>query len=412
MTDCVVVGAGPAGLAASVALTARGIDHLVLERARAGQTWRTQRWDSLRLNNPGWMNRMLGDQPPNTYLTAVEVVERLDRLAALAPVREHSPVLAMSPHHTGWALHTGVGQIRTRTVIVATGGENVPRTPPLARRLPANIAQLHAATYRRPAQLPAGAVLVVGSAQSGYQITEDLLRAGRRVILATSRVGRAPARHRGRDTIDLLGACGFFDQRPEDVPDPAVIHGPQPLLAPGGRSASLQTLARNGASLTGRLVSVDGQHLRFDDSLAANIAAADAFAARIRALLDELTYPGRPAPPVEPDLADLPIEPDPPTTMHLGRAGIGSVIWCTGYTGDFSWLDTALVDEAGRPIRHGAAGALPGVWYLGLRWLIRRSSGNFLGFPADATAVADAIARTLRGRPRRTARGDHRMASR
>ena len=400
MTDCVVVGAGPAGLAASAALTACGIDHTVLERARAGETWRTQRWDSLRLNNPGWMNPMLGEQPPHTYLTAAEVVQRLDRLAACAPVREDTPVVALSPRPTGFVLQTSNGQLRARTVIVATGGENVPRTPTLARQLPVDIVQLHAVEYRRPTQLPAGAVLVVGSAQSGYQIAEELLGAGRRVILATSRAGRAPARHRGHDTAELLAAGGFFDQRPDDLPDPSVVHAPQPLLAPGGRSASLQSLARAGATLTGHLVAVDGRHLRFDDSVAANIAAADAFAARIRALLDEFARPSPGLPPVEPDPADLPVELDPPASLHVDRAGIGSVIWCTGYTGAFSWLAPPLLDAAGRPRRDGAAAVVPGVWYLGLRWLTRRCSGNFLGFPSDAATVADGVAAMLGARPR------------
>ncbi|MFD1531765.1 hypothetical protein [Pseudonocardia aurantiaca] len=174
-----------------------------------------------------------------------------------------------------------------RTVVVATGGENVPRTPRLAGLLPADVLQLHAAAYRRPVLLPAGPFLVVGSAQSGYQIAEELLATGRRVVLATSPAGRAPALHRGRETVEWLAESEFFDQRPQDLPDPSVLHAPQPLLAPGGRSASLQALVRRGAILTGRLVAVDGRRLRFDDSTAANIASADAFATRIRALLDE-----------------------------------------------------------------------------------------------------------------------------
>jgi putative flavoprotein involved in K+ transport len=400
MTDCLVIGAGPAGLAASVALRARGVDHLVLERGRTGQTWRTQRWDSLRLNNPGWMNTMLGDQPPHTYLDAAEVVERLDRLAARAPIREHTRVLRLSRDRAGWTARTDDGPLHARTVVVATGGENVPRTPRLTRQLPAHLAQLHAADYRRPDRLPPGAVLVVGSAQSGYQIAQELLAAGRRVILATSRVGRAPARHRGRDTLELLAERGFFAQRPDDLPDPSVLHAPQPLLAPGGRSASLQTLARSGAVLVGRLLAVDGRRLHFDDSVAANIAAADAFTARIRAFLDESAPPDRDLPPVEADPADAPVTFDPPTTLDLRAAGIGSVVWCTGYTGDFSWLDPVLLDGDGRPRRDGAASVVPGVWYLGLRWLTRRCSGNFLGFPTDAATVADAVNAALRARPR------------
>jgi putative flavoprotein involved in K+ transport len=396
LTDCVVVGAGPAGLAASASLVARGVDHVVLERGRAGETWRTQRWDSLRLNNPGWMNPMLGKQPRDTYLTAAEVVTRLERLASLAPVRENTPVIGVLSRGEAWTIRTADVELNTRAVVLATGGENVPLIPRLARLVPDHIAQCHAASYRAPDQLPDGAVLVVGSAQSGYQISQELLRAGRRVYLATSPVGRAPATHRGRDTLEWLVECGFFDQRPEELVDRSVISAPQPLLAPGGRSASLQTLARSGATLLGRLVNVEGDQVTFASDLARTIAAADAYAARIRAVLDEaIARAGRSAPPMEVDEADAPVHLDPPTQLQLREHDITSVLWCTGYRGDFSWLNPALTDHDGRPRRHGAAALAPGLWYMGLRWLTRRSSGNFLGFPADAAIVADAVTAAL-----------------
>jgi putative flavoprotein involved in K+ transport len=397
MIDCAVVGAGPAGLAASAALTRRGVEHLVLERGRVGQSWRDQRWDSLRLNNPGWMNAMLGEQAPDTYLTAGEVVERLDRLAVACPVREGVRVARLVPDGPGWSLLTSDGQLRARAVVVASGGENLPRIPGLARGLPGRVAQLHAADYRSPGQLPDGAVLVVGSAQSGCQIAEDLLiSGGRQVILATSPVGRAPARHRGRDTVEWLFECGFFQQRPQDLPDPSVMAAPQPLLAPGGRSMSLQALARAGVTLVGHLVAVHGEQVAFDNSAPANIAAGDAFAARIRAMLDQaILRAGLDTPPVEPDDADTPIELDPPTALDLRAVAVGSVVWCTGYTGDFSWLPPALRDAEGRPRHHGGGAPLPGVWYVGLRWLTHRASGNFLGFPTDAAATARAVATHL-----------------
>jgi putative flavoprotein involved in K+ transport len=395
LTDCVVVGAGPAGLAASATLVARGVDHVVLERGRAGETWRTQRWNSLRLNNPGWMNPML--QHRDTYLTAAEVVTRLERLASLAPVREHTPVIAVLSHGDAWTIRTTDVEFNTRAIVLATGGENVPLIPRLARLVPDRIAQFHAASYRAPDQLPDGAVLVVGSAQSGYQISEELLRAGRRVYVGTSPVGRAPARHRGRDTVEWLVECGFFDQRPDDLVDRSVISAPQPLLAPGGRSASLQTLARSGATLLGRLVNVEGDRVTFASDLARTIASADAYAARIRAVLDEaIARTGRSAPPMEVDEADAPVHLDPPTQLQLREHDITSVLSCTGNTGDFSWLNPALTDHDGQPRRHGVAALVPGLWYMGLRWLTRRSSGNFLGFPADATIVADAVAAARR----------------
>jgi putative flavoprotein involved in K+ transport len=397
VVDCAVVGAGPAGLASSAALTERGVEHVLLERGRVGQSWRDQRWDSLRLNNPGWMNPMLGRQARDSYLTAREVVQRLDTLATACPLREGVRVARLAPDGGRWALLTSDGEIRARTVVVATGGENVPRIPRLARAFPGRVAQYHAADYRNPDQLPDGAVLVVGSAQSGCQIAEDLVAAGRRVVLATSPVGRAPARHRGRDTVEWLVECGFFQQRPRDLPDPSVMAAPQPLLAPGGRSSSLQALARAGVTLAGRLVAAHGEQVAFDASAPANVAAGDAFAARIRTMLDEAIHrTGLDAPPVQPDDADAPIELDPPMALDLRGNSVGSVVWCTGYTGDFSWLSPALVNADGQPGHHDGAAPLPGVWYVGLRWLTHRASGNFLGFPTDAAATAGAVAAHLK----------------
>ena len=407
--DCLVVGAGPAGLATSAALLQRGIDHAVCERGRAGQTWRTQRWDSLRLNNPGWMNPMLGEQPRDTYLSAGEVVDRLAHLASAAPVHEQTPVDLVVRRGDAWSVRTADAELHTRAVVVASGGENVPLIPRLARLVPDRVAQCHAASYRAPDQLPEGAVLVVGSAQTGYQISEELIRAGRRVYLATSPVGRIPAWHRGRDTLEWLFEYGFFDQRPEDLVDRSVIHSPQPLLTPGARGASLQTLAQSGATLLGRLVDVEGDRMTFASDLARTVAAADAYAARIRAVLDEaIARTGRSAPPMEPDEADAQVHLDPPTQLQLREYDITSVLWCTGYTGAFSWLDATLTDHAGRPRHHGTTAPVPGLWYVGSRWLTRRSSGNFIGFPADAASVADAVAATLRSSRRRRGTEHHR----
>ncbi len=393
--DSVIVGAGPAGLAASAALTNRGIEHVVLDRGRVGQTWRDQRWDSLRLNNPGWMNPMLGPQSPNTYLTAREVLARMDTIAGACPVREFTSVNRMIPENGHWSLHVGPGMIRARTVVIATGGENQPRTPQLARKIPSWIAQHHAAHYRNPRQLPGGGVLVVGSGQSGCQIAQELRIAGRRVILATTPVGRAPARYRGKDTVEWLVQSGFFNQRTIDLPDISIIRQPQPLLAPGGRSLSLQSLARAGVILAGRLTGVDDETVIFDDSAAANMAAADVAAARITAMLDQFIGPPDPSRPDEPDDEGGAITLDPPRAVNLGTAGIGSIIWSTGYTGDFTWLPPDLVASDGRPRHRNGAAAAPGAWFIGLRWLTHRASGNFLGFPTDARTTADGIAAHL-----------------
>jgi glycine/D-amino acid oxidase-like deaminating enzyme len=200
--DCAVVGAGPAGLAASLALAGCGIDHVVLERDRVAATWRDQRWDSFRVNTAGWMNAILGGPGRHAYATGREVIQRLGQLAAGGPVRESVRVTRLAPAGDGWAMATDDGQVRARTVVVATGDQNLPRVLPLARRLPDRVAQLHAADYRNPGRLPPGGVLVVGSAQSG-----------------------------------------FMDQRPGDLPDPSVMGHPMPIIAPG-RGLSLPALAR------------------------------------------------------------------------------------------------------------------------------------------------------------------------
>jgi putative flavoprotein involved in K+ transport len=283
-------------------------------------------------------------------------------------------------------------------VVVATGDQNRPRLPALAGAFPDRLAQVHTAGYRDPGRLPAGAVLVVGSGQSGCQITEDLLAGGRRVILATSPVGRLPWRHRGRDTVEWLLEAGFFDQRPRDLPDPSVMGDAQPIVAPGGRSLSLPALARAGVTLVGRPVAVDGERVAFDDSVAANVAAGDAMAARVRALADEsIRRRGLDAPPAEPDEHDAPVDLQPPASLDLRAEEVGAVVWCTGFGGDFTWLDPALVTAAGTPRREDAAGPVPGLWYLGLRWLRRRCSGVLYGFPGDAAVVADAVRAHLGG---------------
>lgn len=392
MIECVVVGAGPAGLAASASLSDSGIGHVVLERARVGETWRTQRWDSLGLNNPGFMNTMLGEQDPDSYLTRLDVVQRLEALASRAPVLTGTAVVGLSRLNGRWLLETSDGPLQARTIVVASGGENVPRLPALAARLPDRILQRHAATYRNPSELPEGAVLVVGSAQSGTQITEDLMAAGRDVWLATSSVGRASAKYRGRDTVRWLDEAGFFEHRPEDLSDPRAVRAVPALLAPGGRDASLQLLARAGATLTGRLVATEGETLTFDDSTAANMAYGDRSAANIRGVIDaHIQTHGLDAPAAVPDEADEPIKLDPPRQLCLRSAGISSVIWCTGYTGAFDWLGEDLTDPAGAPLRRGPVSPAPGIWFIGLRWLMRRTSGNFIGFPKDAEIITDSV---------------------
>jgi putative flavoprotein involved in K+ transport len=394
--DCVVVGAGPAGLAASVALAQRGIDHVVLEAGQVGQSWRTQRWNSFRLNTPGWMNQLLGEQSRHDYLSGAEVVQRLEKLAAQSPIRAGVRVTNLTPRAGGHVLRTSDGELRVRTVVVATGAENIPRLPTTARAFPARLAQFHAANYRHPAQLPDGGVLVVGSGQSGVQIAEDLVARGRHVVLSTSAVGRMPTPYRGRDILEWIAAAGFYDQRPEVLPDRSTMYLTNSLIGPGGRAMSLQALAHQGVILAGGLKAVEGERVDFTDTVAANIAAADQFADQARAAVDDLIQRDHlSAPPARPEQWAAGFDLHPPQSWELWQHQIQSIVWCTGFAGDFRWLDDRLLDDDGQPLRMAAGGAAPGLWYVGLRWLLRRASNILYGFPGDAAVVADAIKRHL-----------------
>jgi putative flavoprotein involved in K+ transport len=345
---------------------------------------------------------MLGPQERDAFLSAGEVVQRLDDLAAGCPVHAGVPVSRLDQHADRFVLDTGAGRVRARAVVIATGGENVPQVPALARHLPTHLAQLHAGGYRAPTRLPTGAILVVGSGQSGCQIAEDLVRGGRRVFLMTSPVGRVPWRYRGRDTQEWLFDAGFFHERVADLPDPALVHARRPILGSGGRSLSLQSLARAGVTLTGRMIDVVGHRIIADDTLAANVAAGDAFAARARALVDDIIrHGGLDAPPAEPDPTDAAVDLPSATIVDLHAEDIGTIVWCTGFTGDFSWLPAGLLDDTRHPARTGTAATAAGLWYIGLRWLTHRNSDTLNGIPRDAALVADSVREHLDrpGRP-------------
>lgn len=389
---CIVVGAGPAGLAMSRCLVERGVEHLVLERREVGDTWATQRWDGFRLNTPAWMNRLLGELPDGAFPGRDEVVALLQGVAAGLPVQAHSPVLSVRKEVGGFAVRTPDREHVAETVVIASGGLNVPRTPAFAGVLPSWLVQLHGADYRSAADLPEGAVLVVGSGQSGSQVAEDLVLAGRRVLLSTSRVGRYQWSYRGRELLGWLVDAGYWAQRPSDLPDPTVMHLAQPIIGSGGHSLGLPALARAGVVLLGRLSAVDGAVLSFDASVAEHVAHGDEVAARLEGLADaDIAAAGIDAPDPGPDPGRGPAPAAEPVTVDLIRKGVNTVIWCTGFTGDLSWLELPVVDKAGAPVHRDGATSVPGLHFLGLPWLTCRQSGILHGMPDDAARTADAL---------------------
>lgn len=402
--DTIVVGAGHAGLALSRCLQRAGCAHVVLERDGVGASWR-RRWDSFHLNTPNEINALPdGDAPGERggFLSRdawVETLEGYQRTHEL-PVRSGVEVKSIRRVEPGYEVVTNEGTIRSRCVVLCTGDQNVPHTPTLASGLPDDIEQLHSDAYRSPSQLPEGGVLVVGSGQSGAQIVEDLLDADRPVWVCTSKVSRAPRRYRGRDITEWAALIGLAEQRPDDV-TAEERQAPQGMISGtrGGHSVSLHLLAARGAQLLGRLHAVEGHRLGIGDELVENVAHGDAGVAKLRAGLDMFVgKAGLDAPVAEPDPAD---EPHPGieemgTVRHLDlqEAGIRSVIWATGYGGDFSYLPAELLDERGRP-RHEGGVCAPGLYCSGLMWLRTRISGLVAGGVRDAEVVAE---RVLEGR--------------
>lgn len=411
--DTIVVGAGQAGLGMAHRLEQDGRRFLVLERGRAGETWRTQRWDSFALNTPNWANVLPGTAyegpEPDGFWHRDELVRSLEQYVSThaLPVRTGVTVTSVeAAPNGGFVVGTdepGREALAARTIVIASGIMQTPRLPALSSEVPRPVKQQHTADYRSPDTLPPGAAVVVGSGQSGCQIVEDLLAAGRTVYLCCSKVGRVPRRYRGRDIVDWWRDMGFLDMTVEDLPDPAMRFATQPQTSGLGRyghTVSLQQLAQDGARLLGRLIGVEDGSLIMDDRLSEYIRFADEKSAMFKRDIDAyLARNGIDPPPLEDDAADAPAEPGAgrraPTRLDLAETDIKTIIWCTGFTADFSWIRLPVVDESGSPMHRGGVAPVPGLYFLGFPWLRSRKSGLILGVAEDSRHVASAIAHHL-----------------
>jgi putative flavoprotein involved in K+ transport len=389
--DTVVIGAGWAGLGVSFHLRQAGIDHVVLERARIGETWRSQRWDSFRMNIPNALTVLPGERyegpDPEGCMTCAAFVALLEGYAERQrlPVETGVPVLALSRDEgAGYRLATPRRELLARNVVICTGNLNRPRRPPLAASLPSGLRQIDVSDYRNAAALPAGAVLVVGSAQSGGQVAEDLALQGRTVYLATGEVTRMVRRYRGRDTTFWLVESGLFDVHRRDFVTALGRPASRSLIG-ALHTISLQSLSAQGVVLLGRLTGTagDGRQLTFADDLADNLRVGDESSARFKRMIDEhIARHGIDAPPPEPDPAETvaPVLPDPPIrALDWRERGLSTVIWCTGFDGDFGWVQLpGLLDAQGQPIHADGVATLPGIYFAGLDFASTRRSGTIL----------------------------------
>jgi len=396
-----VIGGGQAGLAMSRCLSDRGIEHVVLERGRIAERWRSERWESLRLLTPNWQSRLPGyryqGHDPDGYMTMSEVVRYLDGYAAAiaAPVEAGVAVTGVRRSGVGFAVDTSRGAWRARHVVVATGYCDQPRIPDAAAALPADIVQLSPTAYRSPAQLPPGGVLVVGASSSGIQLADEIARAGRAVTLAVGRHTRLPRMYRGRDIMWWLDAMGVLTETTAEVFDAAVSRS-QPSLQLVGRpdraSLDLPILQARGVRLVGRVTSVDGARVSLSDDLVAHTAAADARLARLLARVDEFVrrtgVPASEPEPFEPFLWPAPT----PDAIDLRDAGIRTVVWATGFRRTYPWLHVPVIGADGEIRQAGGVTPVRGLYVLGMHFQRRRNSAFIDGVGADARELADAIA--------------------
>ena len=403
-TTTVVVGAGHSGLAMSRHLAARSIDHVVLERGGVAHSWRTQRWDSLRLLTPNWMTRLpgstYGGDDPDGHLAAPEVARLIEDYAAesAAPVLTGTTVTAVRADSGGYTVRTDRGTWRARSVVAATG-LTVPVRPALP--VPTDVVTVHAADYRNPGRLPTGGVLVVGASASGVQIAEELRRSGRDVTLAVGEHVRMPRTYRGRDILWWMDASGLLDVPYDAVEDLARVRNlPSMQLVGGRRTLDLNALTALGVRLTGRLVGIQAGRAQFSGSLPNVCALADLKLGRLLDTIDN--WADRAGIDAEPPQRYAPTTvPDPVLATRLGAGAIESIVWATGNRADLSWLEADVVDRRGRAVHDGGVTASPGLYLMGLPFLRRRRSTLIDGAGADAHDLAEHLAGHLHTAVRR-----------
>ena len=402
----VVIGAGHAGLAMSHWLTRLSIDHVVLERGEVANSWKTERWDSLRLLTPNWQSRLPGyayeGDDPDGFRTMPQTVDLIERYAAgiSAPVRTHTEVTSVRSRDDGYRVSTSQGDWTCRVIVLASGACNVPSVPALSAAMPSGIDMLTALGYRNPDQVEPGGVLVVGASASGTQIAEELHLSGRPVTLAVGEHIRAPRVYRGRDIKWWMDAAGVLDDRYDEVDDIQRARGVPSLQLAGStdrRSVDLNRLTGLGVRLVGRLVGISEGKAQLSGSLRNQCALSDLKMIRLLDRIDEWARENGRDDEVDPPHRFEPtrVEASPPLLMNLGDGASRTVIWATGFRPDYSWLDVPVFDRKGRLRHDGGVVEAPGMYLMGIPFLRRRKSSLIDGAADDARDLAAHLASYL-----------------
>jgi putative flavoprotein involved in K+ transport len=397
-----VIGGGQAGLSISKLLKERGVEHVVLEKHRVAHTWRTERWDSFCLVTPNWQCQLPGfpyaGGDPDGFMVKDEIISYVEAFAASfdPPLYEGVGVTALRAAASGDGFHltTSAGELTADQVVVAVGGYHTASLPRIAERLPDDLVQLHSSTYQNAQTLPEGAVLVVGSGQSGAQIAEDLHLAGRRVHLCVGRAPRTARWYRGRDVVAWLDMLGYYDLAVESHPLRAGVRDNTNHYVTGrdgGRDIDLRKFALEGMRLHGRLTEVAGTTLRFADDLAENLDRADAVSESIKTTIDRYIEEHRIDAPPEARYSPVWKPHGSERELDLQEAGIAAAVWCVGFRSDYRWIELPIFDGKGYPTHQRGVSSAPGLYFLGLPWQHTWGSGRFSGVARDATYLADRI---------------------
>jgi putative flavoprotein involved in K+ transport len=383
-------------------LKARGIEHVVLERAQIASNWRTQRWDSFCLVTPNWQCQLPGHPYQGSdrdgFMRKDEIVAYLTSYAASfdPPVVEGVDVQqATREPGGGFVLETSRGRLTADQLVIATGGYHRPLIPEIASRLPREMVQLHSSEYRNPESLPAGAVLVVGTGQSGCQIAEDLHLAGRVVHLSVGRAPRCARRYRGRDVVAWLDRMGHYDIPVGEQPDPQGARDKTNHYVTGrdgGRDIDLRQFARQGMQLYGRLRSARDGVIEFAPDLAQNLDHADDVYRSINRSIDAFIAREGIVAPREPEYVPVWQPAREPAALDLRAAGVGAVVWCVGFAVDFQWVKIPVLDETGHPRHQRGVTPVDGLYFVGLPWLHTWGSGRLSGVGRDAQHIVARIA--------------------
>jgi len=408
--DVIIVGAGHAGLTMSYFLSKHQLRHLVFEQGNIGDSWMLQRWDSFRLNSCNQFNSLPGFtffQDPEAFCSAPEFVFYLQAYASKfkLPVKAYCPVLKIERDAASHLFTiTTSGQAtnnvyQSRQVVIASGGQNKPLIPPFTNKIDHSIIQLHTSQYRNAALLPPGAVLVVGSAQSGTQIADDLLQWGKPVFLATCKVGRIPRRYRNKDIFEWLFPLGLYDVKHDDISDPQVFRMKPPQVSGVGLrgcTSSLQSLARKGAVILGTATDASADVIFLLPNASEHVQFADAYSQRIKTQIEDYIAANNiAASPQEEDSYDLPDEGSTCasgiTALNLQDNNISAIIWTTGFTGNFDYIQLPAFSDDGSPKHHNGCADIEGFYFVGLPWLRRRKSGIIWGTTEDTAFICEQI---------------------